>query len=50
MTTTTRESIMDVAERLFAEQGIGATSLRSIMEAADVNAAAIGFISDRRKT
>lgn len=43
MTTTTRESIMDVAERLFAEQGIGATSLRSIMEAADVNAAAIGY-------
>lgn len=40
---TTRENIMGVAERLFAEQGIGGTSLRSIMEAADVNAAAIAY-------
>jgi AcrR family transcriptional regulator len=41
--TTTRENIMDVAERLFAENGIGATSLRAIMEAAGVNAAAIAY-------
>lgn len=34
---------MDVAERLFAENGIGATSLRAIMEAAEVNAAAIAY-------
>ncbi len=40
---TTREHIMDVAERIFAEQGIGGTSLRSIMDAADVNAAAIAY-------
>jgi AcrR family transcriptional regulator len=41
--TTTRDNIMDAAERLFAENGIGATSLRAIMEAAGVNAAAIAY-------
>ena len=40
---TTKENIMKVAEKLFAQQGIGGTSLRSIMDAAGVNAAAIAY-------
>ncbi|MEO0459040.1 MAG: TetR/AcrR family transcriptional regulator [Cyanobacteria bacterium P01_A01_bin.114] len=39
----TQTQILDAAERLFAEQGFGATSLRSIIRAADVNLAAIHY-------
>ncbi|MGC1310122.1 MAG: TetR/AcrR family transcriptional regulator [Phormidesmis sp.] len=39
----TQTQILDTAERLFAEQGFGATSLRSIIRAADVNLAAIHY-------
>ncbi len=39
----TQTQILDAAEQLFAEQGFGATSLRSIIRAADVNLAAIHY-------
>ncbi len=39
----TRDRILDAAERLFAERGYGATSLRSIMAEAGVNVAAIHY-------
>ncbi|NJL88156.1 MAG: TetR/AcrR family transcriptional regulator [Leptolyngbyaceae cyanobacterium SM1_1_3] len=41
--TDTQTQILDAAERLFAEQGFGATSLRSIIRAADVNLAAVHY-------
>lgn len=41
--TDTRDQILDVAERHFAEHGIGATSLRGIMTEAGVNPAAIHY-------
>lgn len=41
--TETRDRVLDAAERLFAEQGYAATSLRSIVAAADVNLAAIHY-------
>jgi AcrR family transcriptional regulator len=40
---TTREQIIDVADRLFGEGGEGATSLRAITRAAGVNVAAIHY-------
>lgn len=40
---TTRERILDVAEKLFAENGFDATSLRGITAAADVNLAAVHY-------
>jgi AcrR family transcriptional regulator len=42
-TDTTKNRILDAAEELFAEQGIGATSLRSITGAAEVNPASIHY-------
>ena len=41
--TTTRERILDVAERLFAESGFEATSLRQITTDADANLAAVNY-------
>jgi AcrR family transcriptional regulator len=41
--TDTKERILNSAERLFAEQGYAATSLRSIVAAAGVNLAAIHY-------
>ncbi|MEM8807020.1 MAG: TetR/AcrR family transcriptional regulator [Cyanobacteria bacterium P01_G01_bin.38] len=42
-TVDTQTQILDAAERLFAEQGFGATSLRSIIRTAEVNLAAIHY-------
>lgn len=39
----TRDRILDVAERLFAEQGLGQTSLRAITAAAGVNLASVHY-------
>lgn len=39
----TREHILDIAEQLFAEQGLGQTSLRAITAAAGVNLAAVHY-------
>ena len=39
----TKERILDTAERLFAEQGYAATSLRSIIAGAGVNLAAVHY-------
>lgn len=39
----TDERILDVAERLFATRGIGATSIRAIVRDANVNVAAIHY-------
>lgn len=39
----TKDSILDAAEALFAEQGFAATSLRSITAAAGVNIAAVHY-------
>lgn len=41
--STTREQILDAATRLFAEQGIAATSVRQIVNAANVNSAAVHY-------
>lgn len=41
--TETKERVLDAAERLFAEQGYAATSLRSIVAAAGANLAAIHY-------
>ncbi len=43
MPAGTRERILDIAEELFAEQGIVATSLRALTKAADVNLAAVHY-------
>lgn len=40
---STREQILDVAERLFAEGGFGATSMRAITNEAGVNLAAVNY-------
>lgn len=40
---TTKERILDAAERLFAEKGVDATSLRKVTGAAGVNVAAIHY-------
>ncbi|HEX6928173.1 MAG TPA: TetR/AcrR family transcriptional regulator [Gammaproteobacteria bacterium] len=42
-TISTRDRILATAERLFAEAGIGATSLRAITAAANVNLAAVNY-------
>lgn len=39
----TKERILETAERLFAEKGYGAVSLRSIIAAAEVNLAAVHY-------
>jgi AcrR family transcriptional regulator len=41
--TQTREWVMDVAERLFAERGLDAVSVRDITKAANVNLGAINY-------
>lgn len=41
--TSTRDRILDVAEKLFAENGFDGTSLRTITAAADVNLAAVHY-------
>lgn len=41
--TTTEQRLVAAAERLFAEQGIGAVSLRTVMQAAGTNVAAIHY-------
>jgi AcrR family transcriptional regulator len=43
MASDTKESILDAAEKLFAERGFGATSLRTITAAAKVNLAAVNY-------
>lgn len=40
---TTCDRILDAAERLFAEEGFHATSLRQITQAADANLAAVNY-------
>lgn len=39
----TKERILDAAERLFAEDGFGATSLRNVTTVAEVNLAAVNY-------
>ncbi|MGB7445287.1 MAG: TetR/AcrR family transcriptional regulator, partial [Coleofasciculaceae cyanobacterium] len=41
--TDTKEQILNVAERLFAEQGFSGTSLRSVVREAQVNLAAVHY-------
>src|SRR5215472_5566993 len=43
MKTDTKHRILDTAERLFAEQGYAATSLRQIIAEANVNLAAVHY-------
>ena len=43
MATDTKELILDVAERLFADRGFAATSLRDITSEAGVNLAAVNY-------
>src|SRR5690242_6053244 len=43
MAENTKERILDTAERIFADRGYGATSLRSIIGAAKVNLAAVHY-------
>ena len=40
---TTKDIILDTAERRFAEEGFAATSLRAIIKEADVNTAAVHY-------
>lgn len=42
-TPQTRDRVLEVAERLFAEQGFAATSVRDITAAAGVNLAAVNY-------
>ncbi|GAA1024806.1 MULTISPECIES: TetR/AcrR family transcriptional regulator [Amycolatopsis] len=41
--TATEQRLIAAAERLFAEQGVGAVSLRTVMQAAQTNVAAIHY-------
>ncbi len=41
--TSTEQRLVAAAERLFAEQGVGAVSLRTVMQAAETNVAAIHY-------
>ena len=43
MNQETKTRILDAAERLFAQDGIKATSLRAITEAAAANLAAVNY-------
>lgn len=42
-TATTKDRILDAAERLFGERGFAGTSLRALTEAAGVNVAAVNY-------
>ena len=42
-TADTKLTILDTAERLFADHGFGATSLRNIISEAEVNLAAVHY-------
>ncbi len=43
MASETKEQILDVAERMFAEDGVHGVSLRAIIAAAEVNLAAVHY-------
>ena len=43
VTTDTRQRLLDVAEGLFADQGLKGTSLRAITSAAEANLAAVNY-------
>src|SRR5579863_6004584 len=43
MSQTTKDKILDIAERLFGEQGYEATSLRHVIFEAGVNLAAVHY-------
>jgi AcrR family transcriptional regulator len=43
MADLTRDRILDAAERLFAEHGVAATSLRAVMKEAGANVAAVHY-------
>ena len=43
MATDTKDRILDAAERLFADKGYSATSLRDITQEAEVNLAAVNY-------
>jgi AcrR family transcriptional regulator len=45
----TKERILDTAERLFAERGYSATSLRAIIAEADVNLASVHYHFDSKE-
>jgi AcrR family transcriptional regulator len=47
---TTKERILNTAERLFAERGYSATSLRAIIAAADVNLASVHYHFDSKES
>ena len=42
-TTDTKTQILNVAERLMAERGFAATTLRNVVSEADVNLAAVHY-------
>ena len=43
MTSETKDRILNTAERLFADEGVGVTSLRDITKEANVNLAAVNY-------
>ena len=43
MTINTKDRLLDAAERLFADKGYSATSLRDITQKAEVNLAAVNY-------
>ena len=45
MATDTKERILNVAERLFADRGFPATSLRDITSEASVNIASVNYLN-----
>ena len=46
--TDTKTRILDTAERLFAQKGFDAVSLRNIIASAQVNLAAVHYHFDRK--
>ncbi len=47
---TTKDKILNAAEKLFAEQGFNGTSLREITSAAEVNLAAVNYHFGSKKS
>ena len=43
MASSTKDRILDTAQRLFADEGVGVTSLRDITKEAEVNLAAVNY-------